>query len=339
MKIQPRDKRALLRAALGEIKSDLAIKNVQLVNVITGEIYPASVYVYDGFIAHVEYKEPGREEQFAKEVVDGQGKYLIPGLIDAHEHIESSMMTPRNFAKAVIPKGTTTVITDPHEIGNVWGIEGVRYMHEASEGLPMRQLIDIPSCVPAVPGLEHAGAEFGPAQIEELAKLERVVGLAEVMDYLDVIHGGDRMMDIIRTAQEHGLYLQGHAPFVEGRMLSAYLCGGPNTCHESRTAEEALEDGGMQQLDAGQLHLSRMWRPYGAGLRISVSLTTSVCAPMTERPMISFTTATSMMWSGQPSDTAWPVAAIKSATLNSARGDYRYRRCGAGICGRYASGR
>ena len=88
MKIQPRDKRALLRAALGEIKSDLAIKNVQLVNVITGEIYPASVYVYDGFISHVEYKEPGREEQFAKEVVDGQGKYLIPGLIDAHEHIE-----------------------------------------------------------------------------------------------------------------------------------------------------------------------------------------------------------------------------------------------------------
>ena len=111
---------------------------------IRDRIYPASVYVYDGFISHVEYKEPGREEQFAKEVVDGQGKYLIPGLIDAHEHIESSMMTPRNFAKAVIPKGTTTVITDPHEIGNVWGIEGVRYMHEASEGLPMRQLIDIP---------------------------------------------------------------------------------------------------------------------------------------------------------------------------------------------------
>ena len=151
------------------------------------------------------------------------------------------MMTPGNFTKAVIPKGTTTVITDPHEIGNVWGIEGVRYMHEASQDLPMRQLIDIPSCVPAVPGLEHAGAEFGPEAIEELAKLERVVGLAEVMDYLDVIHGGDRMMDIIRTAEDHGLYLQGHAPFVEGRMLSAYLCRGPNTCYESRTAEEAVE--------------------------------------------------------------------------------------------------
>ena len=101
------------------------------------------------------------------------------------------MMTPGNFTKAVIPKGTTTVITDPHEIGNVWGIEGVRYMHEASQDLPMRQLIDIPSCVSAVPGLEHAGAEFGPEAIEELAKLERVVGLAEVMDYLDVIHGGE----------------------------------------------------------------------------------------------------------------------------------------------------
>lgn len=321
MKIQPRDKRALLRAALGEIKSDLAIKNVHLVNVITGEIYPASVYVYDGFISHVEYKEPGREEQFAKEVVDGQGKYLIPGLIDAHEHIESSMMTPRNFAKAVIPKGTTTVITDPHEIGNVWGIEGVRYMHEASEGLPMRQLIDIPSCVPAVPGLEHAGAEFGPAQIEELAKLERVVGLAEVMDYLDVIHGGDRMMDIIRTAEEHGLYLQGHAPFVEGRMLSAYLCGGPNTCHESRTAEEALEKmrSGMR-VDARDSSITKNVEAIWSGVK-DFRFFDNFCLCTDDRE------ADDILHNGHINDVVRaairygmePVAAIKSATLNSAR--------------------
>ena len=199
------------------------------------------------------------------------------------------MMTPGNFTKAVIPKGTTTVITDPHEIGNVWGIEGVRYMHEASQDLPMRQLIDIPSCVPAVPGLEHAGAEFGPEAIEELAKLERVVGLAEVMDSLDVIHGGDRMMDIIRTAEDHGLYLQGHAPFVEGRMLSAYLCRGPNTCYESRTAEEAVEKmrSGMR-VDAREaddiLHNGHINDVVRAAIRSCME----------------------------------PVAAIKSATLNSA---------------------
>ena len=99
MKIQPNDKKQLLKAALGEIRSDLAITNVQLVNVITGEIYPADVFVYDGMIAHVEYKNPGTELDKANEVIDGEGKYLIPGFIDAHEHIESSMMTPRNFAK------------------------------------------------------------------------------------------------------------------------------------------------------------------------------------------------------------------------------------------------
>ena len=143
MKIEPKNKKALLKAALGEIESDLLIKNVQLVNVITGEIYPANVFVYDGMIAHVEYRDLSLDTDRAKEVIDAQGKYLIPGFIDAHEHIESSMMTPRNFARCVIPHGTTTVVTDPHEIANVCGMEGVRYMHEASEGLPMRQLIDL----------------------------------------------------------------------------------------------------------------------------------------------------------------------------------------------------
>src|SRR5699024_8495780 len=161
MKIRPKNKRQLLKAALGEIPSDLLIKNVKLVNTITGEIYPANVFVYDGMIAHVEYQNLEEDLDKAADVIDGQGLYLLPGCSDAHEHIESSMMTPRNFARTVIPHGTTTVITDPHEIGNVWGVEGVRYMYDSSEELPMRQLIDIPSCVPAVPGLENAGAEFG----------------------------------------------------------------------------------------------------------------------------------------------------------------------------------
>lgn len=225
---------------MGKIPADMCLTNVRLVNVITGEIYPADVYVYDKFIAHVESEQVG-ETINAKEIIDGQGMYLTPGFIDSHIHIESSMLTPRNFAKGVINHGTTTVITDPHEIANVFGTEAVRYMHEASENLPMRQLIDIPSCVPSVPGLENSGAEFGAAEIHELAQLERVVGLAEVMDCVGVIHGEARMMSIIRAAQEEGLYLQGHAPFLSGRMLSAYAIGGARTCHESRTEKEYLE--------------------------------------------------------------------------------------------------
>ena len=240
MRYQPKDKRNLMKAALGQINSNTVITNVKVVNVITGEILKADVYIYDGFISHVEYNQPGKLSA-VDEVIDGEGKYLIPGLIDAHMHIESSMMTPRNFAKAVIPHGTTTVIIDPHEIANVVGVEGVKYMHDAGEGLPMRQLVDIPSCVPAVPGLENAGADFFAKEIEELASLDRVIGLAEVMDFVGVINGEDRMMDIIKAAQDKGLYIQGHAPFVSGRNLSAYFIGGPTTCHETREGSEALD--------------------------------------------------------------------------------------------------
>ena len=311
MKIQPNDKKQLLKAALGEIRSDLAITNVQLVNVITGEIYPADVFVYDGMIAHVEYKNPGTELDKANEVIDGEGKYLIPGFIDAHEHIESSMMTPRNFAKGVIPHGTTTVVTDPHEIANVCGMEGVRYMHEAGEDLPMRQLIDVPSCVPAVPGLENAGAEFFAKEIEELASMDRVIGLAEVMDFLAVIHGEDRMMDIIDVMDKKGLYLQGHAPSVSGRMLSAYLCGGPNTCHESRERNEALEKlrSGMY-VDARESSITKNVEEIYEGVK-GVKFYDHFCLCTDDREADDIL---HVIRSGMD-----PVTAIKSATLNTAR--------------------
>lgn len=321
MKIQPNDKKQLLKAALGEIRSDLAITNVQLVNVITGEIYPADVFVYDGMIAHVEYKNPGTELDKANEVIDGEGKYLIPGFIDAHEHIESSMMTPRNFAKGVIPHGTTTVVTDPHEIANVCGMEGVRYMHEAGEDLPMRQLIDVPSCVPAVPGLENAGAEFFAKEIEELASMDRVIGLAEVMDFLAVIHGEDRMMDIIDVMDKKGLYLQGHAPSVSGRMLSAYLCGGPNTCHESRERNEALEKlrSGMY-VDARESSITKNVEEIYEGVK-GVKFYDHFCLCTDDRE------ADDILHVGHMNDVVRtvirsgmdPVTAIKSATLNTAR--------------------
>ena len=126
-----------------------------------------------------------------------------------------------NLRQVDISHGTTTVITDPHEVGNVMGVRGVRYMHDCGADLPMRQLIDIPSCVPAVPGMENSGADFMADEITQLAGLERVAGLAEVMDFLAVMHGDERMLGILQAAREHGLYAQGHAPMVSGRGLSA----------------------------------------------------------------------------------------------------------------------
>lgn len=234
-------KELLLAAARGDIQSDLVITNIQLVNVITGEIYPADVFIKAGFISHIETKNPGQELHLADKILDGQGQYLTPSLIDAHVHIESSMLTPQNFAETVIPWGTTTVITDPHEIANVFGEVGVKYMHDAALDYPMRQLINIPSCVPSVSGLENAGASFDQTTIKRLSTLPRVVGLAEVMDFIGLINGDKRMLEIIETAAAAGLYIQGHAPAVSGRALSAYAIGGPKTDHESRTSAEGIE--------------------------------------------------------------------------------------------------
>ena len=239
MKLYPKDRRALLEAAMGRRPCDLAVENVRFVNVFTGEIYPAVVYVLDGFVAYVE--EGGRADPaLAHQVVDGQRAYLTPGFVDPHVHIESAMLTPRAFAAAVVPHGTTTVVTDPHEIANVLGEQAVVYMHDAAEDLPMRQLVDIPSCVPAVPGLENSGAEFDAGTVHRLAKLPRVIGLAEVMDFLAVAQGEQRMLDMLDAAQQEGLYVQGHVPVSDKRLLSAYAIGGPTTCHETREGEDAV---------------------------------------------------------------------------------------------------
>ncbi len=245
MKIKPKDRKALVEAALGKRPCDLVINNAQIVNVFTGEIYKGDVGVYDGFIAYIQCDPEGNrkdEKPLAGKInYDAKGNFLIPGFIDAHAHIESTMMTPRNLAEAVIPYGTTTMVTDPHEIANVCGIEGVSYMHECSNDIPMRQFILIPSCVPSVPGLENSGASFTEKEVKEILNYDRVIGLAEVMDFLGVINNDERMINIINAVDDKNLFIEGHAPNLTGRELSAYLCGGPNSDHESITSEEAKE--------------------------------------------------------------------------------------------------
>ncbi len=315
------NKEVLLAAARGDINADLVITNAQVINVITGEIYCADVFVKDGFIVHVEHQQPGSQLEKADQVIDAKGQYLAPGLIDSHVHIESSMLTPRHFAKAVAAWGTTTVVTDPHEMANVWGVRGVQYMHDSAEGLPVRELLDVPSCVPSVPGLEYAGADFQAEQIEELLKLKRVVGLAEVMDFLAVIHGEKRMMDILKVAEEKGVYLQGHAPSIEGRMLSAYVLGGPNTCHETRNSQDALNKvrAGMY-IDARESSLSKNVHSIWDGIK-GCRYFNHVCLCTDDRE------SDDILKNGHMNEVVreaikagmHPVDAIRSATYNTAK--------------------
>lgn len=230
----------LIQAANGLIPCDLTIQNVQFFNVFTGEIYPAEVDILDGFVVRV--REKGTEALMeSKSLYDGNNNYLIPGFIDTHMHVESTMMIPENLSRAILPWGTTTICTDPHEIGNVLGIDGVKYMLENAKKSALRQYVLAPSCVPAVPGLESTGASFGAKEVGELLDMDDVVGIAEIMDFVGVIMDNERMHSIVDEGMKRGMYLQGHSPFITGKDVAAYRLGGPVSCHESATAAEVQE--------------------------------------------------------------------------------------------------
>ena len=234
----------LQACARGEIAADLAVVNCRLVDVLTLTIRPIELFVKNGIIVHTEDDESAfvRGDAKADRIFDASGAYIAPGFLDAHVHCESSMLAPYHFGRAIALQGTTSAFTDPHELANVAGADGVRYMLENGKRSPVRQFVLIPSCVPAVPGLESAGASFGAAEISEIAAWdrERIVGLAEVMDYVNVIAGEKRMSDILDAATAEGLYLQSHYYQTFGRRLSAYLVRRMGANHELRTAEEIV---------------------------------------------------------------------------------------------------
>lgn len=235
-----KDRKRLMQAALGKIPCDLTLFHLLLVNVITGEIYPAQVDVLDGVIVRV--RAEGEAAPLpARERFDCGGRYLLPGYIDCHTHVESSMMTPENLARAIVPWGTTTICTDPHEIANVMGEAGVDFMLQNAQRAALRQYVLAPSCVPSVPGLESAGAEFMPAQIGRLLDQDQVIGVAEMMDYQGVVEDSEKMRGIAEEGRKRRVLLQGHLPHPSSELLSAYLIGGPRTDHESTAAEEVLE--------------------------------------------------------------------------------------------------
>jgi adenine deaminase len=223
---------SVVSVARGDAPADVVFRGGQVVNVFSGELEEVDVAVAGGWIAGM---GPGYD---GESIIELDGRFLAPGFIDAHVHIESSMATPWEFARAVVPRGTTTVVSDPHEIANVHGLEGVRYMLEASEGLPLTVFVMAPSCVPAT-HMGTAGATLGAADLESLLHHPRILGLAEVMNFPGVIHEDPAVSAKLRTFQ--GRPVDGHAPGVRGRPLNAYIAGGPASDHESTSWEEALE--------------------------------------------------------------------------------------------------
>ncbi len=217
---------------------DLLIENAQLLNLLTGEIYRASIGILGDRIAYV--VEDCSEGLKAEARIDAEGLYAIPGLIDSHLHVESSMLIPSRFAEAVLPRGVTTAAIDPHEIANVLGKKGVRYMLEASEGLPLKIYVLAPTCVPSLPGAETPGAELDAKDVEEMLGWPRVIGLAEVMDYPGVINLDPRIIEILEVGRRRGVVIDGHA-FLKGLDLNAYIAAGMEADHENFGFEEALE--------------------------------------------------------------------------------------------------
>ena len=218
----------MVRTALGDAPFDLLLNNVKLVNVYTREIYDTNIGIHDRIISYV-----GGSHNFkSKDIFDANGMYAIPGLIDSHLHIESSMVTPPRFAEAVLPHGTTTVAVDPHEIGNVLGKAGVRMMLDTSEDLPLKIFVLAPTCVPAVLNADTAGAEIDAADVSEMLGWDRVIGLAEVMDYYGVITLDKRMTSIVKTGRESNVVIDGHCMGLSEEETNAYASTGIEANHE-----------------------------------------------------------------------------------------------------------
>lgn len=216
-------------------EADILLAGVKILNVFTGEVTTSNVALGRGRIVGI-----GSQYRRAHEIFHLSGRYLLPGFIEGHIHIESSLLTPEGFAEAVVPRGTTAVIADPHEIANVLGLQGVRYMLRASRDLPLDCYFMASSCVPAT-GLETAGASLGPAAVAEILRDKRVLGLAEVMDYTGVVRGKREVLEKIILARSQGKVIDGHAPGLTGEGLAAYLVAGIGSDHESTTIEEAQE--------------------------------------------------------------------------------------------------
>lgn len=225
-------KQRIIRVAAGREPADLVLKNATYLNVFSNELVAGDIAVAEGLIV-------GMGDYHGRKEYDVSGKVVLPGFIDAHIHLESSLTSPREFAKAVLPHGTTTVITDPHEITNVMGTDGIDYLLQATEGLPIDVRFMLPSCVPATP-MDESGASLDYRSIDSFYDHPRVNGLAEMMNYVGVIAADPVAIEKIVAAQAHHKKIDGHAPGLTGKDLDAYVAAGVYSDHECSELDDAI---------------------------------------------------------------------------------------------------
>ena len=229
--------------AMRRQEGTLVIKNLKIFNVFTQEVMEGDIAIEGEKIVGIG-RYNGREN--GSNVIDGEGKIAIPGLIDGHIHLESAMVHPREFARAVVRHGTTTVITDPHEIANVAGEEGIKYMLDATKDLPIKVFFMLPSCVPATP-FDESGAVLNQEELAPFYEDNRVLGLAELMNYVGTVAGDEIVLDKVVDARKRGKLVDGHAPELSGDALNAYVCAGARSDHECSSFQEA-----RQKISLGQ---------------------------------------------------------------------------------------
>ena len=258
----------VIAVAAGREPADLVLKNATYVNVFSNELCHGDIAVAEGLIV-------GMGEYNGTEEVDVSGKIVLPGFVDAHIHLESSLVSPTEFAKAVLPHGTTTVITDPHEIANVMGTDGIEYMLQATEDLPVDVRFMLPSCVPATP-LDESGANLDYRAIDSFYDHPRVQGLAEMMNFVGTINGDPQVVEKIVASQAHHKKIDGHAPDLKGNDLNAYVAAGVYSDHECHDLADAIA-----KLERGQFIMIRE----GTAARNLEALAPLLCDKYVERCM------------------------------------------------------
>ncbi|MEM1400515.1 MAG: adenine deaminase [Pseudomonadota bacterium] len=248
----------LIDVASGRAPADLLIRNGKWVNVYSGEIIAGTdIAVIQGRIAYVG-PDGGHAVGPNTEVIEADGRYLVPGLCDGHMHVESGMVTVTEFARAVIPHGTTSMFIDPHEIANVLGLPGVRLMHDEATDLPINVFVQMPSCVPSAPGLENAGASLGPADVAEAMSWPNIIGLGEMMNFPGVAAKDDKMLAEIAATQQAGKTVGGHYASPDlGLPFHGYVAGGPADDHEGTRVEDAIAR--VRQGMRAMLRLGSAW--------------------------------------------------------------------------------
>jgi adenine deaminase len=266
LKSWPETTPQLIAVAMGKAKADMVIRGGRWVNVHSGEVIPnIDIAIKSGRFAYVG-ENASHTIGPQTTVIEAEGRYLVPGLCDGHMHVESGLVTVTEFARAVIPHGTTSMFIDPHEIANVLGLPGVRLMHDEAMGLPINVMVQMPSCVPSAPGLENAGATLGVADVQEAMTWPNIIGLGEMMNFPAVIAGDATMLGEIAATQHAGKTVGGHYASPDlGHAFHAYVAGGPADDHEGTRAEDAIAR--VRQGMKAMLRLGSAWFDVAAQIK------------------------------------------------------------------------